>query len=92
MAALESHDAVLGPALDGGYWSVGTASADAAAFTGVPMSTAQTLACQRRRFVELGLRIYDQPPMRDIDTIADARAVASLAPGSRFARTFETLR
>ena len=92
MAALESHDAVLGPAFDGGYWSVGLRTADAAAFAGVPMSTEHTLACQRRRFVELGLRTYEQSSLRDVDTIADARAVALLAPGSRFAQTLGTLR
>jgi hypothetical protein len=91
LAALRSYDAVLGPALDGGYWSVGLRIADAAAFAGVPMSSPHTLGCQRRRLMQLGLSTYEQPPLRDVDTIADARAVAALAPGSRFARTLETL-
>jgi rSAM/selenodomain-associated transferase 1 len=91
LTALESHDAVLGPALDGGYWSVGLRAPDVAAFTGVPMSSPQTLARQRRRFAELGLHTHEQPPLRDVDTIADARAVATLAPGSRFARALEAM-
>ncbi len=91
LAALDGHDAVLGPALDGGYWSIGLRSADAAVFAGVPMSTGATFACQRRSLDELGLSTYEQSPLRDIDTIADARAVAALAPGTRFARTLERL-
>ena len=67
------------------------ASIDVAAFDGVPMSTRHTLACQRRRLMQLGLSTYEQPPLRDVDTIADARAVAALAPGSRFARTLAML-
>jgi rSAM/selenodomain-associated transferase 1 len=92
MAALHSHDAVLGPALDGGYWSVGLRSADAAAFAGIPMSTEHTLTRQRRRFAELGLRTYEQPPLQDVDTIADARAIASLVPNSRFAQALGAMR
>jgi hypothetical protein len=91
LSALASHDAVLGPALDGGYWSIGLRVADAAPFDGVPMSSPHTLGCQRRRLTQLGLKTYEQPQLRDVDTIADARAVAALAPGSRFARTLATL-
>jgi uncharacterized protein len=91
LAALASHDAVLGPAIDGGYWSIGLRSADASVFADVPMSSDETLSCQRRRLAELGLSTYEQPTLRDVDTIADARTVAALAPNSRFARTLETL-
>ncbi|MGH2803885.1 MAG: TIGR04282 family arsenosugar biosynthesis glycosyltransferase, partial [Thermoleophilaceae bacterium] len=33
-------DALLGPALDGGYWTIGLRHPDPAAFDGVPMSSA----------------------------------------------------
>jgi uncharacterized protein len=78
-------DAVLGPALDGGYWSVGLRRPAREVFDGVPMSLATTCAAQRKRIRELGLRLYEQAPLRDVDTIEDARAVAEQAPASRFA-------
>jgi uncharacterized protein len=78
-------DAVLGPADDGGYWSVGLKSARREVFSGVPMSVASTCAVQRRRIGELGLRLHEQRQLRDVDTFEDARAVARQAPRSRFA-------
>jgi rSAM/selenodomain-associated transferase 1 len=79
-------DAVLGPAVDGGYWAVGLRTPHDAAFLGVPMSTADTGLAQRARLVGLGLRVATLPVLRDVDTAADARAVAADIPGSRFAR------
>jgi rSAM/selenodomain-associated transferase 1 len=84
--ALDDHDAVLGPAFDGGYWSVGLRRGQHHAFAGVPMSSDQTLVRQSERFSGLGLRTHRQCSLRDVDTIADAQAVAVQAPGSRFAR------
>lgn len=84
--ALEEHDAVLGPAYDGGYWSVGLRRGHDQAFVGVPMSSEQTLRRQSERFSGLGLRTHRQVRLRDVDTVADARAVAAQAPRSRFAR------
>jgi rSAM/selenodomain-associated transferase 1 len=91
LTALEDHDAVLGPADDGGYWSVGLRDAPAGSFTGVPMSADDTLARQRERFAALGLATYEQRTLTDVDTIADARAVAAQAPGSRFAGVLATI-
>jgi uncharacterized protein len=83
--ALAAHDAVLGPAHDGGYWAIGLRRADDAVFAGVPMSVAGTCAAQRARLAALGLHTAPLPPLRDVDTIADARAVAREAPDGRFA-------
>jgi rSAM/selenodomain-associated transferase 1 len=77
-------DAVLGPALDGGYWSVGLREPHAEVFAGVPMSVAGTCSAQRRVMRSLGLRLHEQASLRDVDTIADARLVAAQVPGSRF--------
>lgn len=81
-------DAVLGPALDGGYWTIGLRRPHASAFSGVPMSRADTCAAQRRRLESLGLRTALLPPLRDVDTIDDAAAVARACPGTHFAAAF----
>jgi uncharacterized protein len=83
--AVLAGDAVFGAAFDGGYWGIGLREADARAFDGVPMSQANTGAVQRARLAVLGMRTAILPPLRDVDTIEDARAVAREAPGGRFA-------
>jgi uncharacterized protein len=79
---------VLGPALDGGYWTIGLRRPHASAFSGVPMSRADTCAAQRRRLESLGLRTALLPPLRDVDTIDDAAAVARTCPRTHFAAAF----
>jgi hypothetical protein len=81
----ESADAVFGPAADGGFWALGLRTPDPALLRGVPMSTSATGAIQRARLVAAGLRVADLPPLRDVDTAADAVSVATQAPRSRFA-------
>lgn len=92
LRALRRFDAVLGPAPDGGYWSVGLQRPHEHAFCAIPMSCETTLTRQRARFARLGLRTYEQPSLRDVDTIADAHAVAEQAPGSRFAHALAQIR
>ncbi|MFF7970654.1 DUF2064 domain-containing protein [Streptomyces sp. NPDC007905] len=78
-------DAYFGPAEDGGFWALGLARPEPALLRGVPMSTPVTGAVQRERLVAAGLRVRDLPRLRDVDTVADARAVAALAPHGAFA-------
>ncbi|MGE5135739.1 MAG: TIGR04282 family arsenosugar biosynthesis glycosyltransferase [Gemmatimonadota bacterium] len=78
-------DAWFGPAADGGFWALGLRVPDPALLRGVPMSTPATGAVQRARLLAAGLRVADLPRLRDVDTAADAVAVACEAPRSRFA-------
>jgi rSAM/selenodomain-associated transferase 1 len=89
--AVTGTDAVLGPALDGGYWSIGLRRPDPRVFHGVPMSTASTGREQLARLRSLGKRAGSLPALRDVDTFDDALAVAREAPGSRFAGALASL-
>lgn len=79
-------DAVLGPADDGGYWTIGLRSSRPDALVGVPMSTDRTCVEQRRRLDDLRLRTVLLDPMCDVDTFDEAIEVARQVPASRFAR------
>lgn len=78
-------DAVLGPAHDGGYWTIGVRAPEPGLFDGVEMSTGRTGAAQRDRLRTLGLVVADLEELRDVDTFTDAQYVARAIPHSRFA-------
>jgi len=86
LARIRRADAVIGRAFDGGYWCIGLNRPDARVFHGIPMSEPTTYVAQRARLKLLGLTVAEQPPLRDIDTIEDARAVALGAPHTAFAK------
>jgi rSAM/selenodomain-associated transferase 1 len=75
LAALDSHDAALGFARDGGWWAVALRRPDPACFLGVPMSAQHTGRAQHRRLIALGLTVAALPTLRDIDTPDDLAAV-----------------
>jgi len=87
-------DAVLGFACDGGFWALGFREPDPAAVRravlGVPMSRCDTGVVQLARLRSGGLQTRLLPTVRDIDTAADAFAVAQLAPATRFAQLLRT--
>jgi len=68
--ALADHDAVFGPATDGGYVLVGLAR-DVDAFSGVPWSTDGVMAATRARLSALGVSFAELPALWDVDTPAD---------------------
>jgi hypothetical protein len=85
--ALNKHDAVLGPACDGGYYLIGVRreSFRDRIFDGLPWSTPEVFPQQMRRFREQGLRAYILPPWQDVDTLADLNKMSSLAAATPFA-------
>jgi uncharacterized protein len=80
-------DAVLGQAVDGGWWGIGLPTPDPVAFLGVPMSTDETGAAQLRQLRALGLRVSLLPRLHDVDHFEDALAVARHSPDGEFAST-----
>ena len=89
---LAGADAVLGPAEDGGWWVLAVRrSAYAEHLSGVPMSTSRTGELTGAALRAAGLRVGVTPPLRDVDTIEDAYAVAKLAPHTRFAAAVREL-
>ena len=91
LGALDHSDAVLGPSLDGGWWGIGLHAPDRDVFLGVPMSSPRTHAAQLVRLEEQGLRVAPLPWLQDVDEVGDARAVAAVAPGTRFATTWRRI-
>lgn len=79
-------DAVLGRALDGGYWAIGLQLPDPRCFEGVPMHGPDTGDAQLRRLRARGLDVTLLAELRDVDTFTDAVAVAAAVPQSRFGR------
>ncbi len=91
LRCLDAQPAALGPAIDGGYWGIGLRRGDPRAVRGVPMSSSSTLAAQRLRLRQLKLSVAELPALRDVDTYADAVAVATAAPDTEFARVLASL-
>ncbi|PZG18440.1 TIGR04282 family arsenosugar biosynthesis glycosyltransferase [Nonomuraea aridisoli] len=89
--ALERHDAVYGPAADGGFWLLGLRRPDPALLLGVPMSHPETGKLQLDRLERAGLDVHHLPELTDVDTVADAVAVAAVAPASCFAAALREL-
>ncbi|TVR03021.1 MAG: glycosyltransferase [Deltaproteobacteria bacterium] len=69
--AIEAGSLVLGPAVDGGYWAIGTSRPEASLFTGIPWSTSQVLTATIERANALELPVTCLPTRRDVDDVAD---------------------
>ncbi|MEN8707571.1 hypothetical protein BKA08_002986 [Nocardioides marinisabuli] len=92
-APLATHDAVLGPADDGGWWVLALRDpAAASVLAGVEMSTPTTYDDTRAALEGAGLSVGGTRVLRDVDTVDDAEAVlGEIAPGSRFAGAWRGL-
>jgi uncharacterized protein len=85
------YDAVLGPAEDGGWWSLGLRDPRAAkVLSEVPMSRPDTGSKTLDALTAAGLRTGPLRQLSDVDTMADARRVATLS-GGRFATAVATV-
>jgi len=71
VALLDRHDAVMVPALDGGYVLLGLRRFDAALFSAIPWGGAEVAAITRQRCADLGWALATLPPLPDIDLPGD---------------------
>ncbi len=68
---LDRHDAVIGPAADGGYYLIGLRRSAPELFTGIDWSTEQVLKQTIERCTTLHLHYVLLPELRDIDRMED---------------------
>jgi len=73
---LGDHDAVVGPATDGGYYLIGLTHPVAGCFEQIPWSTAETLDTTRARLAAAGCTVAELAPLHDLDTPDDLAALA----------------
>ena len=73
-AALETHDVVLGPAKDGGYWLIGLRQPYASLFENMPWSTDTVLQETLNRCRASGLKVFLMRVLSDVDTKEDWQA------------------
>ncbi|TVQ88123.1 MAG: glycosyltransferase [Chromatiaceae bacterium] len=79
LAGLADHDAVLGPAADGGYVLLALRAAAPALFAEMPWGGARVAALTRARMAQLGWRWQELPVLQDLDRPADLVRLAALA-------------
>ena len=75
LSLLDTHDVVLGPAIDGGYYLIGLKQPRPELFSGIDWSTDRVLAATQEKAAGLGLKTALLPSWRDVDTIDDLHAI-----------------
>jgi rSAM/selenodomain-associated transferase 1 len=70
-AALAGADAVIVPALDGGYAALGLRRLDGSLFEGVPWGGPEVMTVTRARLRSLGWSTRELPALRDVDVPED---------------------
>ncbi len=94
--SLGDHDAVIGPASDGGYYLLGLTREGFRPdlFRGMPWGTAAVFGLTMEVFRREGIMVHSLPEWRDVDTPDDLRALWERAHvnGFRESRTVSFLR
>ncbi len=76
-AALVHHDAVLGPADDGGYYLLGLRRVEPGLLEGLPWSAPDTFAATSARLSERGYSYATVQPWFDVDELGGLRRLAA---------------
>ena len=79
---LREHEAVLGPAEDGGYYLIGLSRPSPALFEDIPWGKDTVLAKTRDRIRQQGLHCYELPPRWDVDDVTDLQRYLALKGGT----------
>lgn len=77
---LATHDAVVGPARDGGYYLIGLRAPVPALFEGIPWSSPDVCQATLRKAQQLGKTCYTTPEWSDVDTLQDLEEFLARAP------------
>ena len=85
-AMLRTHDVVLAPTEDGGYWMVGLKKPCSAIFTHRHYGSANAFSASQEGCAQANLRLAVGPKLRDIDEIEDLRHYAT-HPGKKMPRS-----
>ncbi len=86
MASLAEHDAVIGPASDGGYYLIGFHKHTLAprVFHGIPWSTGTVFQETMAILHSSALAVHQAPKWNDVDTVEDLRALCKRSKGTEF--------
>ena len=71
---LESHDVVIGPSTDGGYWLVGQ-NQSGNIFSNISWSTPEVLSQTIKLCHKSTFRVHQLAPLTDVDTVDDLKTV-----------------
>lgn len=78
LETLETHDAVIGPADDGGFYLLGLRECQPGLLRGLPWSASETCSRTLARLTDRGLRVGVIPGWFDVDTAQDLKRLDRL--------------
>lgn len=87
LTALCDHDAVMGPARDGGYYLLGLTRM-APVFDAMTWSTATVASETRQRFADAAMSVAELATETDIDEVSDLSSVTELVDAPPWVRDF----